>query len=202
MCRWHLGYLIAALAGIAGPGCHDLPYQYGRFQTSPPQEVVVRYGEPGPRLQRARRFVSAPARLFHLPERKTPSPETLDKVKAYLRQNDLTDVPVFVNCYEPHFGEQWRRLRENQSIAAGWRYTAGALGVLGYTLLPGPVFRRDSYQQRYTSEHDQPECRRSGHRPVGRCGREGSARAKNARHIPGRQQSAGGRPLAAMPDCV
>jgi hypothetical protein len=142
MRRWHLGYLIAALA-VFGPGCASLPYQYGKFQTSPPQEVVVRYGEPGPRLQRARRFVSAPARLFHLPERKTPSPETLDKLKAYLRQNDLTDVPVYVNCYEPK--EQWRRLRENQSIAAGWRYTAGALGVLGYTLLPGPVFRRDSY---------------------------------------------------------
>ncbi len=142
MRRAHLACVIAAIAVFA-PGCASLPYRYGSFKSAPAQEVVVRYGEPGPRLQRARAIVSAPGRLLHLPARKEPSPETVEQVKNYLCQNQLTDVPVCVNCYDPK--EQWRRLRENKSIAAGWRYTAGALGVVGYTIFPGPVFRRDSY---------------------------------------------------------
>jgi hypothetical protein len=92
---------------------------------------------------RARSIVSAPARLFHLPARKEPSPETVEQVSTYLRRNDLTDVRIFVNSYEPR--EQWRLLRENKSIGAGWRYTAGTIGVVTYTLFPGPVFRHDSY---------------------------------------------------------
>lgn len=68
---------------------------------------------------------------------------TLEKLAAYLEKNDLNDVFVSVNQYAPR--DQWRRLRENQHIAPGWRYSIGAQSVVGYTLLPGRIFGGDRY---------------------------------------------------------
>ena len=174
-------FAISIRAGFVGDRC---------------REVVVRYGEPGPRLKRARSIVSAPARLFHLPARKEPSPETVEEVSTYLRRNDLTDVPVFVNSYQPK--EQWRLLRENKSIGAGWRYTAGTIDVISYTLFPGPVFRRDSYNP-YTNSLNL-EFRCLGRRAVRSGQRQRRARAKTARHLYGLEQPSGHRAVATMPN--
>lgn len=71
------------------------------------------------------------------------SEETTDAVVNYLDANDLDDVYVRVNQYRP--GQEWRRLRENKSVGAGWRYTLGVLNLAGYTLLPGRIFGGDRY---------------------------------------------------------
>ena len=71
------------------------------------------------------------------------SPETAEQLKGYLENNDLCDVYVFVNHYDPR--GQWQRLRENRRISAGWRYSLGTLSMVGYTLLPGRYFGGDKY---------------------------------------------------------
>lgn len=73
----------------------------------------------------------------------TLSPETAEKLEDYLDRNDLNDVLVRVNQYDP-MGE-WRRLRSNKRLAPGWRYTFGTATLVGYTLLPGRVFGGDYY---------------------------------------------------------
>ena len=50
---------------------------------------------------------------------------------------------VRINEYDP-IGE-WRRLRANTNVGAGWRYTFGAFGALNYTLFPGRLFGADGY---------------------------------------------------------
>ena len=71
------------------------------------------------------------------------SPETVAEMKRYIERNDLRDVQVLVNRYDP--GLQWDRLTENEAVAPGWRYTFGALSVLVYTILPGRFFGGDHY---------------------------------------------------------
>ena len=71
------------------------------------------------------------------------SEETAAKLTTYMQENDITDVLVRVNQYDP-LGE-WRRLRQNKRMSAGWRYTFGAGGLVFYTLFPGRVFGGDTY---------------------------------------------------------
>jgi hypothetical protein len=52
-------------------------------------------------------------------------------------------VLVRVNEYAPL--AEWKRLRNNRRVGAGWRYTVGALDVLVYTLMPGRLFGEDWY---------------------------------------------------------
>ena len=70
-------------------------------------------------------------------------PETLAEVASYIEFNQLHDVCIRANQYAPV--DEWRRLRTNDDISAGWRYTMGSLSVMGYTLLPGRVFGGDQY---------------------------------------------------------
>jgi hypothetical protein len=55
----------------------------------------------------------------------------------------LVSTKVRINQYDP-LGE-WRRLRANKEVGAGWRYTVGAFGTVTYTLLPGRLFGKDRY---------------------------------------------------------
>ena len=71
------------------------------------------------------------------------SAETEVAIADYLEYNQLSSVRVRLNQYRP--GEDWRRLTRNQSVGAGWRYTFGALSVLGETLIPGRVFGGDHF---------------------------------------------------------
>jgi hypothetical protein len=71
------------------------------------------------------------------------SAETEQGLAEYLDANGLVSTKVRINQYDP-VGE-WRRLRENKDIGAGWRYTVGAFSTLTYTLLPGRVFGADKY---------------------------------------------------------
>jgi len=69
--------------------------------------------------------------------------ETEAAISEYLQVNDLDTVRVRLNQYRP--GEDWSRLVRNKSVGAGWRYTFGAISVLGETLIPGRIFGGDRY---------------------------------------------------------
>lgn len=71
------------------------------------------------------------------------SPTTVEALDRYIKANGLGDMKVRVNQYDPK-GE-WRRLRANKKVGAGWRYTLGVLSWVGYTILPGRVIGGDSY---------------------------------------------------------
>lgn len=129
-------------------GCRSTPYQYGQFHAEgiEPPPLIVEHGEADEKLDKLRDIARFPSRLFRLGREVDEAEEARqaeEQVAEYLEQNDLTDVYVAINQYEPR--DQWRRLRENERVGAGWRYSLGALSVVGYTLLPGRVFGRDSY---------------------------------------------------------
>ena len=146
-----LNFHAAILCLVCGSGCASLPYQYGEsrstsLQRNQPQTVVIEYGQPNETLDRIGWFVGLPKRILPMNSKidnHHVSPETIDRVKDYLERNDLADVAVTVNQYDPK--GQWRRLRENRLVAPGWRYTVGVLSVAGYTLRPGRIFGGDTY---------------------------------------------------------
>lgn len=70
-------------------------------------------------------------------------PETEAAIAEYLQVNDLDTVRVRLNQYRP--GEDWSRLVRNKSVGAGWRYTFGAVSVLGETVIPGRLFGGDHF---------------------------------------------------------
>jgi len=70
-------------------------------------------------------------------------PETEAAIAEYLQVNNLDTVRVRLNQYRP--GEDWRRLVRNKSVGAGWRYTFGAVSVLGETVIPGRIFGGDHF---------------------------------------------------------
>ena len=126
-------------------------YKYGRFHPAEPdgtvlQPVEVEYGQPHKTLDRIGWVVGTPARILTM-NKKTDnhhiSPETLEKLKVYLADNDLTDVYVAVNDYDPK--GQWKRLCENDRIAPFWRYSAGTLTWVGYVVFPNRIFGGDRY---------------------------------------------------------
>jgi hypothetical protein len=134
-------------------GCAGVPsdYDYSRFRPpgSPaktPDDVVVVYGTPRKRLDWVARALGVRDRLLSLNSKvgtHDVSGATIGKLKNYLFENDLTDVAVYVNHYDPKL--QWRRMRENSLIAPGWRKTLGTLDMVGYTLVPGRIFGADRY---------------------------------------------------------
>ncbi len=70
-------------------------------------------------------------------------PETMAEVATYAKVNELDGICVRVNQYAP--ADEWKRLTQNDRISPGWRYTVGALSLVGYTLLPGRIMGIDNY---------------------------------------------------------
>lgn len=140
---------LAVLYCLCGTGCASLPYQYGQFcsyHEGPPGAVEFQYGRPQKTLDRLAWFTGLWSRLLPLNSRINKhelSEESKEKLIAYLEDNDLRDVLVRVNQYDPK-GE-WRRLRENHRINPAWRYTVGTLSLIEYALIPGRVFGGDQY---------------------------------------------------------
>lgn len=143
--------LIVVGYALTSVGCAATPYRQGRFRDAvasdePIPEVVFVYGKPHKFLDGAAWVVGLPSRIlpFHPKvNNHTISPETEEKLQAYLQDNDLTDVLVRVNQYDP--AGEWRRLRENTRMAPGWKYSFGAGTLAAYTLLPGRVLGGDMY---------------------------------------------------------
>ena len=148
--RWNV-CLIAGL--VTGYGCAGGPssYHYSRFRPTDstddaPAKVSVVYGTPRKRLDGVARALGTRDRLLSMNskvDKHAVSPATIGKLKTYLVENDLTDVKVYVNHYDPKL--QWKRLRKNSLVAPGWRYTVGVLDMAHYTLLPGRIFGGDYY---------------------------------------------------------
>lgn len=69
--------------------------------------------------------------------------ETEQSIAQYLEHNGLSTVRVRLNQYHPL--EDWRRLVRNDSVGAGWRYTFGAISVLGETIFPGRIIGGDHF---------------------------------------------------------
>lgn len=105
-------------------------------------------GEPQIEHGRPHRFIDGVGWVFGIPEKialwdrrasnHDVSPETEQKLSEYMAANGMESTKVRINQYDP--GGEWRRLVDNKSVGAGWRYTVGALRTLGYTILPGRVF--------------------------------------------------------------
>lgn len=70
-------------------------------------------------------------------------PETMAEVATYAKMNELDGICVRVNQYAPL--DEWKRLTKNDRISPGWRYTVGAMSLVGYTLLPGRIIGVDNY---------------------------------------------------------
>ncbi len=108
-----------------------------------------------PQIQRGepRRIIDAAGWVWGIPsklllwnrrvENHKISVDTEAAVANYLYANQLSSVRVRLNQYRP--GEDWSRLVRNKSVGAGWRYTFGAMSVLGETLIPGRVFGGDHF---------------------------------------------------------
>jgi hypothetical protein len=120
-----------------------------RFDQTQANGVSVPLDE-GPQVERGRphKLVDGVGWVFGIPEKialwdrrassHAVSPETEQKLSEYLAANGMESTKVRINQYDP--GGEWRRLVDNKSVGAGWRYTVGALRTLGYTILPGRVF--------------------------------------------------------------
>lgn len=142
---------LCSIVLLLATGCATSSYRYGRFHPQEPdgvasEPVAVEYGKPHKVLDKLGWLVGLPERVFTLNPKASNhevSPETVDKLRTYLEENDLGDVLVSVNDYDPK--GQWRRLRENDRINPFWRYTAGTMSWLGYTLIPYRVFGGDEY---------------------------------------------------------
>jgi hypothetical protein len=71
------------------------------------------------------------------------SPETEASLVEYLAANGVEGTKVRINQYDP-IGE-WGRLRRNEKVGAGWRYTVGVLATAVYTIAPGRLLGADGY---------------------------------------------------------
>lgn len=133
-------------------GCASVPYKYGVPEDSPPYTALAS-GEAQVETGRPNWFIDGLGWIFSIPHKiilldisvgsRRIDAETVDFLAEYLEENGLNSVKVRVNQYAP-LGE-WRRLRGNHSVGAGWRWTFGSLYLLVYTVFPERVFGSDNY---------------------------------------------------------
>ena len=142
------GILLIVGLGLQS-GCATAPYRYGNFHTADQERSTAaefEYGKPHKVLDGIAWTAGILPRILTMNRNVNNheiSEETEAKIATYLDENDLNDVLVSVNQYDPK--GQWRRLRETRHIAAPWRYTFGTITLVQYTLLPGRVFGGDYY---------------------------------------------------------
>ena len=118
---------------------HGVQFQHGR-----PNRIVDGVGQ----------VFGIPNKLVLLDNRADShhvSAGTQSAVRDYLVQNQMEDVLVRVNQYDP-IGE-WRRMAHNDDIRPIWRLTAGNYSMLKYTLLPGRLLGGDWYNPYTDSIH-------------------------------------------------
>lgn len=186
-------------------GCASGPYQYGSGWRKAPVDVAsaddaaeavaieVEEGKPRPIIDGVGWVVGIPGKLL-LWNRKVDnhqvSPETRAAVVKYLDDNQMHDVCVRVNQYAPL--QEWKRLRENRNVGAGWRYTVGLFSLAGYTVFPGRVFGGDHYNP-YTNSlyvySDVPALAMIG---------GGYAKDVHSREYPGTYAVVNGFPVVSM----
>lgn len=149
-----LTVLMSCMAVALCSGCASNPYQYGTgrmdidLANSPPMQHQFYLGRPNAFLD-ASGWIWPGSLLSKLLlwdkniDSHRIDQTTVDDLRTYLHANNLRNVQVLVNAYEP--GNQWSRLFKNHTVGAGWRYTLGVLSVTRYTVLPGRFFGGDAY---------------------------------------------------------
>ncbi len=145
--------LIIGLLISSGSGCARAfgPYKYGDFADSSYKRGLD--DDPEPLLGDEHKFMDGLRGALDWPYRvvaRKPKPASYAPTEAqqqtilsYLEENDLADVQVEFHYFSP--SHRWRRLRENQGVASGWKYSFGLLSLAGYTIFPGRVFGTTSY---------------------------------------------------------
>lgn len=111
-----------------------------------PTQVEIQRGRPNKIIDGIGNVFGIPNKLVLLDQRADNhqiSAETEMALSNYLVQNQLQDVLIRSNQYDP-IGE-WRRMLHNDDIRPVWRMTAGNFNLLKYTLLPGRVTGGDWY---------------------------------------------------------
>lgn len=149
-------FLLGITTLVAAAGCASGSYQFGRgwhnaqaATCAPPladAEVQIAEGRPNKFVDGVGWVLGVPGKVLLWDRRVNNHRVTSDTTVAvadYIEQNQLQDVLVRVNQYAPR--EEWRRLRANREVGAGWRYTLGTLSLVGYTLLPGRLIGGDLY---------------------------------------------------------
>lgn len=150
--QFALGVLLFLLTPIS-IGCALPKHQLGHaaeYHTSPRLVSLtgpkIERGKPRPILDGVGWVVGIPSKIL-LWDRRIDnhdiSLETEQILSDYLVANELDTVKVRLNQYAPL--DEWKRLRANQSVGWGWRYTFGVVSWLGYTLVPGRVIGGDNY---------------------------------------------------------
>jgi hypothetical protein len=151
------GYLfLVVIASVAvTSGCRSLSplrpkaiqthqvYQSERLIDDQPQ---IQTGKRRPILDGVGWVLGIPGKILlwnHRVDNHNIGPQTENAMARYLNDNGLTTVRVRMNQYHPM--DDWRRLVRNDSVGAGWRYTFGAITVLGETLIPGRLFGGDHF---------------------------------------------------------
>jgi hypothetical protein len=138
---------LALLVGLFSGGCQPAEYRYGRFRENRERPAAhdVAFGTPDPTLDTLTQIVRAPARLLPLgpPVERELSLATAHTVNDYLKDNELDDLRIEIRTYDP--AGQWRRLRDNRRMSPLWKYGAGSLSLLKYTLFPGRVWGTNGY---------------------------------------------------------
>ncbi len=148
-----LWLLLSAIFAVAGSGCANSPYNFGNSHAyhitpeleSPPGEQIER-GQPNAVIDTFGWIWGIPGKIMLFDRRvenHSIDSRTEAEIAAYLQDNQLSTVKVRLNQYHP--GDDWKRLVANRSVGAGWRYTLGAISVLGETIFPGRLFGGDHY---------------------------------------------------------
>jgi hypothetical protein len=134
-------------------GCAAGPYQAGSaslYHTAPQLAELttpqIERGRPRPVLDTIGWIIGIPDKIILWDRRIANhhiSFESEAAICEYLAINELSTVKVRLNQYAP--GDDWRRLRANSAVGAGWRYTLGTLVWVGEAIFPGRVFGYDHY---------------------------------------------------------
>lgn len=140
--------LILAVASTSGcsPLLHQARQSGAQVYQDQATGIVVKHGRPAPVLDGIGWVAGAPTKLALWDRRADNhdvSPQTVGSLLRYMNANDLNDVEVSVNRYDPW--SEWERLTSNRRISPGWKYTVGLYDHLKYTLLPGRIVGGDWY---------------------------------------------------------
>jgi hypothetical protein len=149
--RWRC--LAMAAFVLLLPGCATTPYFFGSMEDyylSPELESrtqpQIERGKPNAVIDSVGWVWGIPGKIM-LFDRRVENhridQQTESEIAAYLHDNELSSVKVRLNQYHPT--DDWKRLVANKSTGAGWRYTIGALSVLGEAIFPGRVFGSDHF---------------------------------------------------------
>ncbi len=143
-----IGLWIAATLGCnpLSPRTIPMTQRAGPASLLAMNTVPIERGKPRPVLDAAGWVFGIPSKIL-LWNRRAENHHISEKTEAslqeYLAANQLDHVKVRLNQYRPW--DDWKRLRANREVSWPWRYTFGAVSLLGETVLPGRLFGGDHF---------------------------------------------------------